>query len=62
VQIEAGTISVVAGYQRPLDLQGVEPIDELNHPSAILQVPTNLPTRLVEIVLDGPGRLKTEEA
>ena len=62
LQIKAGAIRVVARGYRTFDLQRIEAIDELSHPSAALQLPTNLPTSLGEIVRDGPGRHKTEEA
>jgi hypothetical protein len=62
LQIETGAIGIIAVHRGPFNFQGIEPIDELRHPSAALQLPTSLPTRLVEIVLDNHGGLKTEEA
>lgn len=62
LQIETGTIGVVAGLFGVPNFQRVEPIDELRHPSATLFLPMFLPMSLIGIVPDDAGRLKTEEA
>ena len=62
LQIEAGAIGVVARGFRTFDLQRIEPIDELSASFRHTSLPMFLPMSFGEIVPDGPGRLKTEEA